>query len=66
MFDEIKATLHQFRTDFDVYFHENSLHEIGAVQAAVARLKESGHLYVQGRRLVAADPPSTATTRTGW
>ena len=31
MFDEIKATLHLFRTDFDVYFHENSLHESGAV-----------------------------------
>ena len=29
MFDEIKATLHEFRTDFDVYFHENSLHESG-------------------------------------
>ncbi len=45
MFDEIKATLHQFRTDFDVYFHENSLHESGAVDTAVTRLKDSGHLY---------------------
>ncbi len=44
MFDEIKATLHLFRTDFDVYFHENSLHESGAVTAAVQRLKDSGHL----------------------
>lgn len=44
MFDEIKATLHTFRTDFDVYFHENSLHESGAVDAAVQRLRESGHL----------------------
>ena len=35
MFDEIKATLHLFRTDFDVYFHENSLHESGAVTAVV-------------------------------
>ncbi len=44
MFDEIKATLHTFRTDFDVYFHENSLHASGAVDAAVQRLKDSGHL----------------------
>jgi len=45
MFTEIRATLHEFRTDFDVYFHENSLHESGAVDRAVARVKESGHLY---------------------
>ena len=44
MFDEIKATLHLFRTDFDVFFHENSLHESGAVAQAVQRLKDSGHL----------------------
>ncbi len=45
MFDEIKATLHAFRTDFDVYFHEDSLHQSGAVDRAVARLKDSGHLF---------------------
>ncbi|SDP43811.1 arginyl-tRNA synthetase [Nakamurella panacisegetis] len=45
MFNEIKATLHAFRTDFDVYFHEDSLHESGAVTTAVDRLKASGHLY---------------------
>ena len=44
MFDDIKATLHHFRTDFDVYFHENSLHESGAVARTVQRLKDSGHL----------------------
>jgi len=44
MFADIKATLHHFGTDFDVYFHENSLHESGAVAAAVDRLKSSGHL----------------------
>jgi arginyl-tRNA synthetase len=47
MFDEIKQTLHDFGTDFDVYFHENSLHESGAVQRAVERLKASGDLYEQ-------------------
>jgi arginyl-tRNA synthetase len=45
MFDEIKATLHAFGTDFDVWFHEQSLHESGAVDAAVERLKASGKLY---------------------
>ena len=45
MFDAIKASLHEFRTDFDVYFYEQSLHETGEVDVAVARLKESGHLY---------------------
>ena len=44
MFDEIKETLHLFRTDFDVYFHEDSLHQSGAVAAVVDRLKNSGHL----------------------
>jgi arginyl-tRNA synthetase len=45
MFDSIKRTLHEFGTDFDVYFHEQSLHESGAVDAAVQRLKDSGSLY---------------------
>jgi len=47
MFAEIKASLHHFRTDFDVYFHEDSLHASGAVNAAVERLKGSGHLYAK-------------------
>jgi arginyl-tRNA synthetase len=45
MFDEIKAALHAFGTDFDVWFHEQSLHDSGAVTAAVERLKASGKLY---------------------
>ncbi|MHA6796156.1 arginine--tRNA ligase [Pseudonocardia bannensis] len=45
MFDEVKTALHEFRTDFDVWFHEQSLHDSGAVEAAVNRLKESGNLY---------------------
>ena len=47
MFDEIKRTLHDFGTDFDVYFHENALHESGAVERAVKRLREQGHIYEQ-------------------
>jgi arginyl-tRNA synthetase len=47
MFDEIKQTLHDFGTEFDVYFHENSLHSSGAVDRAVETLKTSGSLYEQ-------------------
>jgi arginyl-tRNA synthetase len=45
MFAEIKATLHDFGVDFDVYFHENTLHESGAVERAVARLTSLGVIY---------------------
>ncbi|RZQ60877.1 arginine--tRNA ligase [Amycolatopsis suaedae] len=45
MFDEIKSSLHAFGTDFDVFFHEDSLHASGAVRHAVERLKEQGNLY---------------------
>jgi len=45
MFGDIKASLHDFGVDFDVYFHENDLHESGAVDHAVARLRELGHIY---------------------
>jgi arginyl-tRNA synthetase len=45
MFDTIKRSLHEFGTDFDVWFHEQALHDSGAVDTAVARLTESGALY---------------------
>lgn len=45
MFEEIKQSLHDFGTDFDVFFHEDSLHANGAVAQAVGELKESGTLY---------------------
>ena len=47
MFDEIKQSLHDFGVDFDVYFHENDLHDSGAVERAVARLRELGHIFEQ-------------------
>jgi arginyl-tRNA synthetase len=46
MFDEIKRSLHEFGTDFDVFFHEDALHTSGAVDRAVRQLKDSGHLYL--------------------
>jgi arginyl-tRNA synthetase len=45
MFADIKASLHDFGVDFDVYFHENDLHDSGAVQRAVSRLRDLGHIY---------------------
>ncbi|MHA2788704.1 arginine--tRNA ligase [Corynebacterium sp. S7] len=45
MFDHIKTSLHDFGTDFDVFFHENSLFESGAVDRAIERLKDNGNLY---------------------
>ena len=45
MFAEVKQSLHEFGVDFDVYFHENSLHSSGAVQRAVDRLREQGRIY---------------------
>lgn len=45
MFGEIRASLHDFGVDFDVYFHENSLYESGAVNKAIARLRELGHIF---------------------
>lgn len=47
MFGEIKQSLHDFGVDFDVYFHENDLHESGAVDRAIARLRELGMMYEQ-------------------
>ncbi|WP_311390281.1 arginine--tRNA ligase [Corynebacterium haemomassiliense] len=45
MFAQIKQSLHEFGVDFDVYFHENSLFESGAVDKAVQTLKDNGNLY---------------------
>ncbi|RNE48417.1 arginine--tRNA ligase [Corynebacterium alimapuense] len=45
MFEHIRSSLHEFGTDFDVFFHENSLFESGAVERAVTTLKDNGNLY---------------------
>ena len=45
MFAEIKDSLHEFRSDFDVFFHEQDLHESGAVEQAIERLRERGHIF---------------------
>ena len=45
MFQEIRESLHDFGVDFDVFFHENSLYVSGAVDKAIARLRELGHMF---------------------
>jgi len=45
MFDQIKQELHDFGVDFDVFFHENSLYESGAVTKAISALQDRGHIY---------------------
>jgi arginyl-tRNA synthetase len=45
MFGEIRESLHDFGVDFDVYFHENSLYESGAVEKAISRLRQLGHIF---------------------
>ncbi|HZJ06645.1 MAG TPA: arginine--tRNA ligase [Nocardioidaceae bacterium] len=45
MFDEIKGSLRDFGVRFDVFFHENNLHDSGAVERAIKRLTEMGNTY---------------------
>src|SRR5699024_1095909 len=42
---EQKSRLDTFRTHFDVWFSERSLHESGAVEFGIERLREQGRLY---------------------
>ena len=41
----IRTTLDEFGVHFDVWFSERSLHEGRAVEQAVARLREQGHVF---------------------
>ncbi|HQV21353.1 MAG TPA: arginine--tRNA ligase, partial [Gordonia sp. (in: high G+C Gram-positive bacteria)] len=45
MFGQIKRSLHEFGTDFDVYTHENSMFERGLVDTCIEQLKANGNLY---------------------
>ncbi len=42
--DDIKATLADFGVTFDVWFSERTLHDGGAVEHAITRLREQGHV----------------------
>jgi arginyl-tRNA synthetase len=43
--DDIKDDLAEFGVQFDTWFSERELEESGAVQHAIERLRENGHLY---------------------
>jgi arginyl-tRNA synthetase len=45
MVADIRRTLEAFGVHFDVFFSETSLHESGALEKAVARLRQEGHVY---------------------
>jgi arginyl-tRNA synthetase len=47
MLDAIKQSMHDFGTDFDVWFSETSLHASGAVDRLVEQLQGSGGLYFE-------------------
>lgn len=41
---DIQSTLSDFGVEFDVWFSEKTLHEGGAVESAIERLREQGHV----------------------
>lgn len=43
--DALKRDLEKYRIHYDVWFRESTLHESGAVAAAIERLKEKGYTY---------------------
>ncbi|MER7707530.1 arginine--tRNA ligase [Kitasatospora sp. NPDC097605] len=47
MVAEIKRSMDEFGTHFDVWFSEKSLHDSGAVGESIERLREQGHVFEQ-------------------
>ncbi|SDX65033.1 arginyl-tRNA synthetase [Modestobacter sp. DSM 44400] len=45
MWVEIRSSLSGFGVVFDVYFSEWTLHEAGALEKAISRLREQGHVF---------------------
>jgi arginyl-tRNA synthetase len=45
MVSEIRSSLTALGVEFDVFFSETDLHEGGALEKAVARLREEGHVF---------------------
>jgi len=45
MVEEICASLERFRVRFDRFFREHELHREGAIESALALLRERGHVY---------------------
>ncbi|GAA4864446.1 arginine--tRNA ligase [Kitasatospora terrestris] len=47
MVAEIKRSMDEFGVHFDTYFSEQTLHDSGAVEQAIERLREQGHVFDQ-------------------
>ncbi|MGW4650063.1 arginine--tRNA ligase [Kitasatospora sp. NPDC004289] len=47
MVAEIKRSMDEFGTHFDTWFSEKSLHDSGAVEKSIERLREQGHVFDQ-------------------
>lgn len=45
MFQQIRSSLTEFGTHFDVYFNEKDLHNKGELELALTRLREQGHVF---------------------
>lgn len=45
MFAEIQESMRDFRVNFDVWFHENSLYQSGQVQKAIEELRAQDDIY---------------------
>ncbi|HEV2346866.1 MAG TPA: arginine--tRNA ligase [Actinocrinis sp.] len=45
MLEQIKQSMEDFGTHFDVWFSEQSLYDDGAVEGALERLREQGHVF---------------------
>lgn len=45
---KLKQDLENFRVPFDVWYSETSLYQDGKIDAALAALKENGHIYEEG------------------
>jgi arginyl-tRNA synthetase len=45
MLDEMRASLERFGVHFDVWFSEKTLHDSGAVEHALDKLREQGHVF---------------------
>ncbi|WP_104818295.1 arginine--tRNA ligase [Kitasatospora sp. MMS16-BH015] len=47
MVAEIQRSMNEFGVHFDTWFSEKSLHDSGAVEKAIGRLREQGHVFDQ-------------------
>jgi arginyl-tRNA synthetase len=62
---DIKADLEEFNVHHDEFFSERSLSTTGAIQHAIDRLTEAGHMY-ESEGALWFRATRSATRRTAW